>query len=209
MEDGGSISIDWAYPPEDGKHEVLETKVCMIFPGLSGSSDKGYIKALVKHLSQDKNYIVGVFHNRGVHTEYTSPKLADLTSNEEIEKTLEHMQQKFANRPNPRYVGVGMSMGANLLLRIAGIHKEKFPLEALVSLNNPFDIWLAINLMRGTLYEKFLARELRKNTIVRDNPTENEKEIFKKLTEIFGLDAEKLAKVETWRDFDRELTMKI
>lgn len=119
------------------------------------------------------------------------------------------MQKKFSNRPNPRYVGVGMSMGANLLLRIAGIHKENFPLEALVSLNNPFDIWLAINLMRGTLYEKFLARELRKNTIVRDNPTDGEKEIFKQLTENFGLDAEKLAKVETWREFDRELTMKI
>jgi predicted alpha/beta-fold hydrolase len=65
-----------------------------------------------------------------------------------------------------------MSMGANLLLRIAGIQKEKFPLEALVSFNNPFDIWLAINLMRGTPYEKFLARELRKNTIIRANPTE-------------------------------------
>ena len=52
----------------------------MIFPGLSGDSSKGYIKSLVKHFTQDKGYIVGVFHNRGIHGEYTSPKFADLSS---------------------------------------------------------------------------------------------------------------------------------
>jgi predicted alpha/beta-fold hydrolase len=49
------------------------TKVCFVFPGLSGSSDKHYVKSLVKHLSHDRGYIVGVFHNRGVTLEYTSP----------------------------------------------------------------------------------------------------------------------------------------
>lgn len=151
----------------------------MIFPGLSGDSEKGYVKSLVKHLSQDKNYIVGVFHNRGILTEYTSPEFADLTRNEEIEKALAHMQKKFGNRPNPRYVGVGMSMGANLMLRMAGIKKDNFPLEAMVSFNNPFDLWLAINLMRGSPYEKFLARELRKNTIIREKPSDSEKEILR------------------------------
>eukprot|EP00347_Sterkiella_histriomuscorum_P023338 403335026 len=210
MDDGGSVSIDWAYPPEDLKNpNQNQTKVCMIFPGLSGSSDKGYIKSIVKHLSQEKGYIVGVFHNRGVHTEYTSPKFADLTSNEEIEKVLIHMKKKFGDRQNVRYVGVGMSMGGNLMLRMAGIQKDNFPLEAMVSFNNPFDIWLAINLMRGTPYEKFLARELRKNTIIRENPSDQEKEVFKQIQEKFNLDFDKLKKVESWRDFDRELTMKI
>lgn len=46
-----------------------------------------------------------------------------------------------------------MSMGANLMMRVAGEQGEHFPLEAMVSLNNPFDIWLAINLMRNTPYE--------------------------------------------------------
>lgn len=179
LNDGGSISIDWAYPSDEQLKSAKMTKVCMVFPGLSGSSDKGYVKSLVKHLSQDKGYIVGVFHNRGVHTEYTSPAFADLSSTEELEKALKHMQQKFRDRNNVHYVGVGMSMGANLLLKIAGEQKDAFPLEALISFNNPFDIWLAINLMRSTPYEKFLARELRKNTIIRDNPTEAEKEIFK------------------------------
>ena len=89
------------------------------------------------------------------------------------------MVNKFKNKPNPHFVGVGTSMGANLLLKIAGEQSDDFPLEALVSLNNPFDIWLAINLMRNTPYEKFLARELRKNTIIRENPSEEEKEVYR------------------------------
>ncbi len=54
-----------------------------------------------------------------------------------------------------------MSMGANLMMRVAGEQRDRFPLEAMVSLNNPFDLWLAINLMRDTPYEKFLAKELK------------------------------------------------
>ncbi len=47
MDDGGQINIDWAYPPEELMESNDFTKVCMIFPGLSGSSDKGYVKSLV------------------------------------------------------------------------------------------------------------------------------------------------------------------
>ncbi len=54
-----------------------------------------------------------------------------------------------------------MSMGANLMLRVAGEQGDLCPLQAMVSLNNPFDVWLAINLMRNTPYEKFLAKELK------------------------------------------------
>lgn len=52
----------------------------MIFPGMDGGSEKGYIKYLARHLSYDKGYVVGIFHHRGVgKTEYTTPQFADLT----------------------------------------------------------------------------------------------------------------------------------
>lgn len=54
-----------------------------------------------------------------------------------------------------------MSMGANLMMKVAGEQGDSFPLDAMVSLNNPFDIWMAINLMRGKPYERFLAIELK------------------------------------------------
>jgi predicted alpha/beta-fold hydrolase len=57
-------------------------------------------------------------------------------------------------------VGVGMSMGGNMIMRVAADMPD-FPLEAIVSVNNPFDIWLSINLMRGKVYEKYLAKDVR------------------------------------------------
>ena len=119
LNDGGRVAVDWAYPPE-GKSPEGITKVCFVFPGLSGGSDKGYVKSLVKHLTEHKGYIVGVFMNRGVNQEYTSATFPDLTSKEEIEKSLNLMVNKFKDRPNVHFVGMGMSMGANLMMKAAG-----------------------------------------------------------------------------------------
>ena len=85
MEDGGTISIDWAIADrnkdilnpsslsiENSYHRDGRRKVCLVFPGLSGGSDRGYLKSLVKTLMSD-GFEVAVFHNRGVgNTPYTS-----------------------------------------------------------------------------------------------------------------------------------------
>jgi predicted alpha/beta-fold hydrolase len=53
-------------------------------------------------------------------------------------------------------------MGANIMMRYAGLSTEEMqPMKAMVSVNNPFDVWLAINLMRGNIFEKYLTKELR------------------------------------------------
>ena len=91
-----------------------------MFPGLSGNSGKGYVSSLATHLSQDKGYIVGVFHNRGVASEYTSPVFPDLCNSDEIDTAIRYMVQKHSGQKRTYFVGVGMSMGANLMLRIAG-----------------------------------------------------------------------------------------
>jgi uncharacterized protein len=70
--------------------------------------------------------------------------------------------------PDADLVGVGLSLGGNLMMRIAGEMKEKFPLKAIVSVNNPFDVWQSINMMRGKPYEKHLAAELKRNLFLRD-----------------------------------------
>ena len=68
-------------------------RVVMIFPGLSGGSDRGYVKALVKTLLSD-GFEVAVFHNRGVcDTPYTSLEFADLTRTEEVDCALDFVKQ--------------------------------------------------------------------------------------------------------------------
>ena len=81
-------------------------------------------------------------------------------------------------------------MGANVLVRAAGLQGKDFPLKAIASVNNPFDVWLAINLMRGNPYEKYLARELRDSLILRENHnmTAEEKQKLADMIQHFKLD---------------------
>ncbi len=60
-----------------------------------------------------------------------------------------------------------MSMGANSMIKIAGEQGDSFALDAMVSLNNPFDLWQAITLMRGSPYEKFMIKELKLELITK------------------------------------------
>ena len=91
MDDGGTISIDWALPEQNGLKSVGD-KLCVVYPGLSGGSDRGYIKSLVLTLLEH-GYEVAVLHNRGVgNTDYTSPQFIDLTSNEEFFKGLNYIR---------------------------------------------------------------------------------------------------------------------
>lgn len=79
----------------------------------------------------------------------------------------------------------------------------------MVSINNPFDVWLSINLMRNTPYEKFLAREMRKNVLIRNSATEQEKEIFKQMEAKYGFKFSDLTKTEKWAEFDDKFTLKV
>ena len=81
-----------------------------------------------------------------------------MTRTEEIHRALDFVKEKAG--PDADLVGVGLSMGSNLMLKAAGQMGTKFPLRAITAVNCPFDVWLAINLMRGTAFEKNLAREL-------------------------------------------------
>ena len=63
MDDGGTISIEWALPTKlSSRHD----HVCIVFPGLSGHSRKNYVSSLVRYMSEERGFKVGVFHHRGV-----------------------------------------------------------------------------------------------------------------------------------------------
>lgn len=128
MNDGGTISIDWAtaehnkeilWPDTSLGDEMVSAakkkrRVCMVFPGLSGGSDRGYVKGLVRTLLSD-GFEVAVFHNRGVcNTPYTSLDFADLSSSEEMDRALAFVSEKSEGAD---LVGIGLSMGGNVMLR--------------------------------------------------------------------------------------------
>merc|ERR1712079_717727 len=99
-------------------------------------------------------------------TPYTSLEFTDLSRDEEINVCLDFIKEKAG--PDADLVGVGLSMGANVMVRAAGLQGKDFPLKAMASVNNPFDIWLTFNLMRGSGYERHLCKLLVAERITRD-----------------------------------------
>ena len=173
LEDGGTISLDWAKPEENTEflsksHSKNGPKrVCLILPGQSGRGEnEGYLIALVRTLMSD-GFEVVVYNARGFGgNAYTSPKFADLTSTSEFDTMFTAIRERAGE--DAELVGVGVSLGANTLLKVAGESKTDFPLKAIVSVNNPFDIQCVINLMRGTIYERHLVRDLANAILLRD-----------------------------------------
>jgi predicted alpha/beta-fold hydrolase len=53
--------------------------------------------------------------------------------------------------------GVGVSMGANLLLRYQALSTSSSKFKSLISICNPFDVLLGSNLMKNTYFEKYIA----------------------------------------------------
>jgi predicted alpha/beta-fold hydrolase len=79
-----TVSVDWATPTSTkGKR-----KVCCLFAGLGGGSDRGYIKSLGQGLL-DAGFEVAVLHIIGTgNTPYSSPHFADFSSNFELNACL-------------------------------------------------------------------------------------------------------------------------
>ena len=206
LPDGGTLAVDYASSKKEAKAVVV------VFPGLSGGSNKGYCKSLVQELLDD-GFDVAVLHGRGMGgSEYTSMGFIDITGTDDIAAGMEFVRGKADGK---RITGVGISLGANLMVKYAGLCHATQPMKAMVSINNPFDMWLAINLMRGKIYEKYLVKELRTSMFARTlDPAKmsaNERKVFEEMKAGYGgLDFPRMAtSIETWRQFDEEFTIKV
>jgi predicted alpha/beta-fold hydrolase len=109
----------------------------IIFPGMGGTSDKTYIKHLIRTLSK-KDITCGVLHIRGSgFTELTTPEFPDMTRTSDWQQGMEHIYKKY---PTQNLYGIGVSMGANMMLKYCGQNPEHAKFRALVSINNPWCI---------------------------------------------------------------------
>ena len=116
-----------------------------------------------------------------------------MTRTEEIRRAIEFLREKAG--PDADLVGVGLSMGANLMIKLAGQMGSEFPLKAIASVSCPFDVWLAINLMRGSPYEINLARELVSSLIAREKPvSDSDSSQLDKMIAHYNLDMDKVSR---------------
>lgn len=131
--------------------------------GLGGHSKRDYIKCLNNHLTfahekhgASRKYVCAVVHSRGgANTEMLTE---DVTRNEDFNETMEFIYKKLEKLGlEHNLYGIGVSMGANHLLKYCGKKGESCKFKAVMSFGNPFDVYASMNLMRGSVFEDFLV----------------------------------------------------
>ncbi|KAJ1734601.1 hypothetical protein LPJ61_000983 [Coemansia biformis] len=153
-EDGGTIGLDWSPPfaqmPEDDRPIVV------LSHGLSGGSHETYVQLAVRHLTAAPYHFRTVVVNyRGcagvrltTHVLYNGGLTADYGF------AVEHVHRRF---PSSALVGVGYSLGANLVTKYVGEQGEACPLKAAISVCNPYDLLAASDAIdRPSIRNKYL-----------------------------------------------------
>jgi predicted alpha/beta-fold hydrolase len=201
LPDGGTMSIDWATTDQV---LPLTNKIALIAHGVTGSSESQYVRNGVQ-AAIERGYRVGVIQNRGINgTPLTTPKTTHAGMSEDYDFILAQIKRQYPGAP---IVGIGCSMGGNLLLKYAGESKENCHLTALVTLSPPYDIlkcsrYLAVNLPNRVLPDKYLNNSFRKLL-------EQNKEMLEPLQQTHGVDIEGALKTTRTWDFDELFTRRV
>ncbi|KAJ2704181.1 hypothetical protein FB645_003485 [Coemansia sp. IMI 203386] len=139
MEDGATVSLDW-YPGIKPQSDGDEGKpIALVMSGVGGSSQEHHIRALVKSLAgSQQGFRIAVVNHRGTaKTPITSPRPYDSGFTEDFRTAVAHVREL---NPNSKLVGIGFSMGANILTKYVGEEGTMCMLSCAVSVCCPFDI---------------------------------------------------------------------
>ncbi|KAJ2780220.1 hypothetical protein H4R18_003572 [Coemansia javaensis] len=198
--DGGTIGLDWSPPfarmPEGARPVVV------LLHGLSGGSQEAYVQLTARHLTAAPYRFRAVVVNyRGcagvpltTHTLYNGGHTGDYGA------AVAHIQRRLPGAP---LIGVGYSLGANVLTKYVGEQGAACPLRAAVSVCNPYDLEASSRAIeRPTLRNRYLyepamlfglLRLVRRHRKMMD-------------TGPVRLDHDALAKATTIREFDELVT---
>ncbi|CEP17279.1 hypothetical protein [Parasitella parasitica] len=198
---GGVASLDWAVPVIDLPEN---TPTLVILHGLTGGSHENYIRGLLQILTRPPiNYRAVVYNARGCgFTNVNTPQLFNASITDDIREALRHIQTQVGE--NTPLIGIGFSLGSNILVKYLGEEKEKAPLIAAVSVANPFDL-----LSSGKVLDQgFFTRNVYSNRMA-----SNLKRVFLRNKDIMltckGIDIDEVLAAKTIREYDDACTKKM
>lgn len=147
MPDGGTVSLDW-HPRRYSTNS--NAPLVIMLAGVGGSSQEYHLRATAKQLAISQRFqadmrVVVLNHRGAARTPITSPRPYDSGFTQDLRSTVRHIRQ---HNPHSPLVGVGFSMGANILAKYLGEEGSKCEFTCAVTLCCPFDIKissLAIN----------------------------------------------------------------
>ena len=194
LSDGGTLSIDWA---KDNLTDIA--RILVIFHGLTGGSEQLYVRTCVQE-ALSRGYRVGVMQMRGINgTPMTSCKLANAGVSEDLREGLDIVRNHY---PTAKIAAIGMSMGANLVLKYAGESRRNCCLAAIVAVSCPFDLLQCCQTLRKFQFrisDKMLTSNLK--TLVRANYA-----VISQLQGVNGIDMAQVQTATSVYEFDDLLT---
>ncbi|KAJ2159684.1 hypothetical protein GGF46_002856 [Coemansia sp. RSA 552] len=136
MEDGGTISLDWC---DNGTETKADSPVVLMMAGVGGSSQEYHMRVMAKALTNSEpGFRVAVMNHRGTaRTPITSPRPYDTGFTEDFRTAVNHVSK---THPGSKLVGVGFSMGANILTKYIGEESNHCRLSCAVAVCCPYDI---------------------------------------------------------------------
>ncbi|KAJ3053607.1 hypothetical protein HK102_011677, partial [Quaeritorhiza haematococci] len=210
--DGGNIALDWSPGPIPQKGSNDTTPTIVVLHGLTGASTDTYVMDLAHEVLKHNqphpfekgvsahSYRVVVANFRGCgNTVVTSPQLYCGAYTDDIRFAVRHIRTKLA--PDTPLLGVGFSLGANIMLKYVGEEGPNCPFIACVPIANPFDLLHGSRLMHKSILGKYVySRRMTQNLIG----------VYKKHMHAFEgtttIDHQKVFKAKTLTEFDDACT---
>ncbi|KAI0357834.1 AB-hydrolase YheT [Trametes cingulata] len=160
LPDEGIVAVDVS-PPFTSEPIAKGENVLLVAHGLTGGSHEAYVRALVARVTQSKQtgglgFRAVVLNFRGCNgTPLTTPRLYHAGSSDDIRHVVLWISHTF---PECRLYGAGFSLGGNILAKYAGEEGEKCPMQALVTLANPWDFLEGSHHLPSTLLGRHVYR---------------------------------------------------
>ncbi|KAF8825218.1 Alpha/Beta hydrolase protein [Lentinula edodes] len=150
--DGGTLGLDFA--PIDDSALRDDTPIVVILHGLTGGSYEPYIKSILTHVIKpvDKGglgYRAVIPHSRGCGgVPITSTKFYSAGGTDDFRQALIYISHRY---PRAILLGLGFSLGSNIMTRYIAQEGEKCRLSSACVLANPWDLAANSDILSGTI----------------------------------------------------------
>ncbi|OZJ05117.1 hypothetical protein BZG36_01388 [Bifiguratus adelaidae] len=164
--DGGQILLDWTPQLDTDELQNKDSKrpILVVLHGLTGGSHESYVRNLLDIVTRPPYcYKAVVVNFRGcAESILTSPQLYCGAWTEDVRFAVKTIAERFPDSP---LMGVGFSLGSNVLVKYLGEEEENTPLIAGISISNPWDfvsssLWIDRTWFRRNIYSRTMAGNL-------------------------------------------------
>nr|VWP02056.1 Trehalose synthase/amylase TreS (EC (EC (Maltose alpha-D-glucosyltransferase) (MTase) [Ganoderma boninense] len=163
--DGGTLSLDFT-PPEDERY-LSDDPIIVTFHGLTGGSNEAYVRSILAPACASVEdgglgYRAVVVNFRGcAGTPVTSEKLYHCGNTDDARQALMYISHRY---PKAKLIGLGFSLGANVLVRYLAQEGQRSRLTAGCALACPWDLHsVSYNLSNGAWVDRMYSRMLAEN----------------------------------------------